>query len=137
MRNDIGYQVGVGEMLPFNEASMLNLILSALFWQEERGPCVIMVDEKFYIFLLRTGIETIYQDIIPILTEMDTIADADNYAESIFDGQKLYKVPDLYSAPMDKADIGRLLELLPPDIQERWETLLMNEELILSLGQKN
>ncbi len=115
-----------------NESKMLALIMGSLDWQEKNGPSVIFVDEPFYRFLCRTGIEEIYQDIIPIPLEVDTYDDAYKVALGLFPC-KIYEInTDVYLAD-NKDDVHAQREELPSPIKEKWHEMLMNEDFILSL----
>lgn len=136
MRNHIGYQVGITEDLPLREAGMINLIVSAVRWQEEQGPCAIFVNEEFYRFLVRTEIDTIYQDLIG-LPEGIEFESAVAYGKAFFDPYPCEYVASRLPDVMTREEINANMAMIPEQIRERWEEMLLNEEMILSLGQHN
>lgn len=133
MREQVGYQIGLSSQLPLRESGMINLIVSALSWQEEKGPCVIFVDEEFYRFLLRTDIESIYQDVIGLPDDVDEES-ANSFAKAMFNPVEVKKILNILPEKMTREEVARYLDMVPGDIKNRWDDMLMNEEMILSLG---
>lgn len=135
MKDRIGYQIGLASNLPLGEAGMIDLIISALDWQESSGPCVIFVDEAFYRFLVRTKIEDIYQDIIPLPEDADFDV-AIQYVKHFFPSE-IFPVEMNNFKKLTRSEIEYYMKAIPEDIKNRWPDLLNNEELILSLTQTN
>jgi hypothetical protein len=135
VKDKIGYQIGLASSLPLGEVGMIELIVSALEWQETSGPCIIFVDEPFYRFLLRTKIEDIYQDVIP-LPEGSDMDVAMQYVRQIFPIEPT-RVPSGYINASKRSEVDSHLNDIPEDIKERWQDMLLNEEMILSLSQLN
>ncbi len=135
VKEKIGYQIGLGRNLPLGEAGMIDLIISTLDWQEENGPCVIFVDEPFYRFLVRTKIEDIYQDIIPLPEDADVDV-AMQYVRQFFPIE-IFPVEMNNFQKLSREDVNYYMKAIPEDIRTRWPDLLNNEELILSLTQIN
>lgn len=133
MRDQVGYQIGLSCHLPLRESGMINLIVSALSWQEEKGPCAIFVDEDFYRFLLRTDIESIYQDVIALPADIDEES-VDNIVKAMFAPVEMKKILNILPEKMTREEVARYLDMVPEDIRNRWDDMLMNEEMILSLG---
>jgi len=132
MKNKVGYQIGTKEYLPISECLMLCYAASSVSWQEGRGPCIIFVDEPFYMFLQRTGLEDLYQDIIPIPVDMETEEEIDEYARVMFDGMaEKVEAKNLYIE--DRAIMNINKKFLPPDLAEKWEELVVQEQFILGL----
>ena len=113
------------------ESKLLSLINECLDWQSFKGPCVIFVDEPFYRFLVRTGIDELYQDIIPLPDEVKTEEEAIEYALMLLPCD-MYKI-EAQTTTNDPLVIAAQKEKLPENIQEKWHDILMNEMLILSL----
>lgn len=132
MKDRIGFQIGLSQQLPMNESRMLSLIMGSLDWQEKNGPSIIFVDEPFYRFLYRTGIEEIYQDIIPIPIDVDSYDDAYQVALGLFPC-KIYEINNEVYLAGDKESVEAQREELPSPIKEKWHEMLMNEDFILSL----
>jgi len=118
-------------MLPMSQAKMLNLVLGSLDWQKASGPCIMFVDEPFYSFLVRSGIEEIYQDVIPLPDDIKTEYDACMFANTLFP----IEITRVEEEPVtdDKEFIDSHKIFLPQDLQEKWEDLVLNEMVILSL----
>lgn len=118
-----------------NESAILNMIISAMWWEESYGPIVIFVDEPFYRFMVRTNMDVLYHDIIPLPEEIeqDSIPD---YANGMFD-TKLYQIENIHQGQMNRESIKEYLENIPKEISNNWLDMLMNEEFILSLSQLN
>jgi len=135
VKDKIGYQIGLSSSLPLGQGGMIDLIISALDWQDAHGPCVIFVDEPFYRFLLRTNIEDIYQDIIP-LPEGADVDVAMEYVKHFFPSE-IHPVPMNDFKNLSKSEVEYYMKAIPDDIKNRWDDLLMNEDLILSLSQVN
>lgn len=120
-----------------SQAKMLNLVLGSLDWQKTSGPAIIFVDEPFYSFLVRSGIEEIYQDVIPLPEEIETEYAACMFAATLFPIE-IFRVEEDVIAD-DKEFIESHKTFLPPDIREKWDDLVLNEMVILSLhnSEKN
>jgi hypothetical protein len=131
MEKKLGYQIGIESGLPMGESKLLSLINECLDWQSFKGPCVIFVDEPFYRFLVRTGIDELYQDIIPLPDEVKTEEEAIEYALMLLPCD-MYKI-EAQTTTNDPLVIAAQKEKLPENIQEKWHDILMNEMLILSL----
>jgi hypothetical protein len=131
MEKKLGYQIGLESGLPMGESKMLSLINECLDWQSFKGPCIIFVDEPFYSFLFRTGIDELYQDIIPLPNEIKTEEAAIEYALGFLPCD-MYKIEEQI-IPNDPLIIAAQKAILPENIQEKWHDILMNEMLILSL----
>ncbi len=118
-----------------NESAILNMIVSAMGWEESYGPIIIFVDEAFYRFMVRTNMDVLYHDIIPLPLEIeqDSIPD---YANGMFD-TKVYPIENIHQGQMDRGTINKYLESIPKEISNNWLDMLMNEEFILSLSQVN
>jgi hypothetical protein len=135
MKDKVGYQIGTANNLPMNEEGIVNLIISSINWQENEGPCIIFVDEPFYRFLIRTGIDIIYHDIIPLPPDASSDEVA-QYIDSMFPVE-IHRVKNLHRGGMERNEIKEYMNMVPLPIQEKWDSLLMNEEMILSLSQVN
>ena len=135
MKDKIGYQVGLASQLPVNEAGFVNLIASSINWQDNNGPCVIFVDEPFYRFLVRTNIEMIYHDIIPLPEDAD-IESALSYIQGVFPVE-IFPVENIHKGRMERHEINEYMSMIPDQIKDNWNEMLMNEEMILSLSQVN
>lgn len=133
MKDKVGYQIGLKSHLPLGEGGVLNLILSALNWQEDFGPAIIFVDAAFYRFMARTGIEDLYHDIIP-LPEDANMDDAMDVVKAFFPVE-IFAIPNLQAEKLTRNEIDMYISQLPEDIKTKWPDLLMNEEMILSLRQ--
>jgi len=131
MEKKLGYQIGLESSLPMGESKMLSLVNECLDWQSLKGPCIIFVDEPFYRFLVRTGFDEIYQDIIPLPNDVKTEEEAIEYALLILPCD-MYKI-EVQSVPNDPLIIAAQKAILPQNIQKKWQDILMNEMLILSL----
>ena len=127
----LGYQIGLESELPLSEPKLLSLINECLSWQSLKGPCIIFVDEPFYRFLVRTGIDEIYQDILPLPQDVKTEEEAVAYALMALPCD-MYKI-EIESMPNTLDSIAARKATLPENIQEKWHDILMNEMLILSL----
>lgn len=128
--------MGITENLPFREAEMINLIVSAVKWQEEEGPCAIFVNEDFYRFLIRTEIDTVYQDLIGLPEGID-FESAVAYGKAFFEPYRCSYITDRLPKIMTREEINENMALVPEQIRDRWEEMLLNEEMILSLGHHN
>ena len=113
------------------ESKMLSLVNECLDWQSLKGPCIIFVDEPFYRFLVRTGFDEIYQDIIPLPNDVKSEEEASEYALLILPCD-MYKI-EVQPVPNDPLTIAAQKAILPKNIQKKWQDILMNEMLILSL----
>jgi hypothetical protein len=131
MEKKLGYQLGLESRLPMGELETLSLVNECLDWQLFKGPCIIFVDEPFYRFLVRTGIDEIYQDIIPLPEDIKTEEEAIEYALMILPCD-MYKIEDKL-IPNDPLVIADQKAKLPENIQKKWHDIIMNEMLILSL----
>jgi hypothetical protein len=135
MKEKVGYQIGIASQLPLNESAIMNMIISALEWQEMYGPIIIFVDEPFYRFLFRTKIESIYHDVIPIPVEVN-MDEAIEYANKMFPVE-IYPIENINAKQMDRDAINEYMKTIPKEISDNWLGMLMNEEMILSLSQLN
>jgi hypothetical protein len=133
MKEKIGYQIGLQSQLPLGEGGMINLVVSSLNWQENYGPAIIFVDAGFYRFMMRTGIEDIYHDIIPLPENADMEMAMEIVKE--FFPVEIFAIPNLQEKKLSRKDIDTYIIGLPDDLKNRWPDLLMNEEIILSLQQ--
>jgi hypothetical protein len=131
MKNQVGYQVGLKSMMPMNEAAILHLVKLSMGWQELKGPCIIFVDEPFYDFLVRAGLEEIYQDVIPIPEELDTVESVIEYANTIFPEAVFYVEECLNSEELPSQE--NLFTSLPDKVQNGWRQLVDNELIIFSM----
>lgn len=125
----------MAHQLPVNEEGFVNLIISSINWQDNFGPCVIFVDEPFYRFLVRTNIEMIYHDIIP-LPEGADMEDSLAYIEDMFPVE-IFPIENIHKGPMERIQINEYKDMIPDEIKNNWNEMLMNEEMILSLSQVN
>lgn len=135
MKDKVGYQIGLSSQLPLNESGILGMIVSALDWQDSKGPTIIFVDEGFYRFLLRSRIEIIYHDILPIPND-STLEEAHNIANGVFPVE-IFPIENTLEANLSREEINAYIESIPEEIRDGWPEMLMNEEMILSLSQSN
>jgi hypothetical protein len=85
---------------------------------------------------VRTEIDTIYQDLIG-LPEGIEFESAVAYGKAFFDPYPCEYVANRLSDVMTREEINANMAMIPEQIRERWEEMLLNEEMILSLGQHN
>lgn len=130
----LGMHVGTKDKIPQTQEEFVSLLRSALTWQEHNGPMIIALDEDFYVWLFESGLELMYQDIIPLNIEYEDEKDIKAHFEK--------HIPyDLYFVGLDERSVegepGKTyslkesfeqkdfvdlqLELLPEEYKKLWQ----------------
>jgi len=131
MNTRLGVHVATKDKIPQNDFEKRCLIASCLTWQEYNGPIVIVLDEAFYIWLHYSGLEVLYQDIIPIDIEYQTEEDVRaHFKEHIpydlfFVGLNEVSDPNgggkTYFIKGKKDFVDLQVELLPEEYKKLWQ----------------